>query len=632
MLTTRSTLRGKLLLAFLSLVTVITVAGTIVRQGTDEIGAAFRDTHDGNMPATEALRDARLALTRLVAEAEGFLVTHDAREARNFEVAVRALWTACDEYRASIERVSPAGEPVGARRMETTYGAVRRESGKVVRSGERVLALRPRAHQVERLVAWSKVWQAYGRAAPVLDGAIAREADELRRHTEQVDLAIMRLRTGSLLSTCFALGLAVIMGIFLAQSIRRPIVKLRAAAERIGQGEFSVRIGSTRRDEIGDVARAVDEMAARLERLDFVQGLLDGLPEVVLVLDADGRIVRHNRGLALSPGQTAGTWWDLLGPAASARAREALERVARDKQMRVQVDTASTVGGEHYLWTLVRFAESGIVVSGQDITTRRQAELELIRGRENAVEASRRKSEFLARMSHDFRTPLHGIFGMTDLLLETSLIAEQREFAEGVRRSAEGLVTIIDEVFDFARLDTGQLVLDAVDFSPGKVVEDVLLVVAPRAAAKNLELSCLVHSEVPPLLRGDPGRLRQVLLNLLGNALKFTTVGRIVVRVEVEETLGERTVLYVSVTDTGIGVPVAEQRRLFETLGPGDEAVEHEQGGAGLGLAICRRLVEMMGGEIGVESEPGRGSCFWFTIPLQGRTGLRLPGLARTGT
>jgi len=134
------------------------------------------------------------------------------------------------------------------------------------------------------------------------------------------------------------------------------------------------------------------------------------------------------------------------------------------------------------------------------------------------------------------------------------------------------------------------------------------------------------------LLRGDPGRVRQVLLNLLGNAVKFTSVGRVVVRVEVEQAVGEPTVLYVSVTDTGIGIPVPEQCRLFESLAPGDDAVEQARGGAGLGLAICRRLVEVMGGEIGVESEPGRGSYFWFTIPLPGHMGPRLPGLRLTGT
>lgn len=623
MLTTRSTLRGKLLLAFLSLVTVITIAGTIVRQGTEEIAEAFRRTHRESFPATEALREARLQLTRLVAEAEGYLLTRDQREVDNFRAATRALWEACDRYRVAIPPAMDSATQTLFEQMRTTWVQLRRECGKVVRSGERVLTLRPRAHQVERLLAWGKIWEAYARAAPALDAAIARETDALGRSAAQVDLAIVRLRTGSLLGMCLALGLAVVLGIFLAQGIRRPIVELRAVAERIGRGEFSVRLGSTRQDEIGDVARAVDEMAARLERLDFVQNLLDGLPEIVLLLDVQGRITRHNRALEQPPGQAAGTWWGLLAAGGGGRAREAFDKVASGQSTRAQVETAYAIGGGHYLWTLVRLDEKGILVSGQDITTRRQAELELVRGRESALETSRRKSEFLARISHEFRTPLHGIFGMTDLLLETRLDAEQHDFAGSIRRSAESLVTILDDVIDFARLDTGRLGLDAVDFSPAAAVEEVLAVIAPRASAKELDFTCHVHADVPPLLRGDPRRLRQVLLNLLGNAVKFTSAGRVVVRVEVEQAVGERTVLYFSVTDTGIGIPVAEQQRLFESFAPGDDAIDQGQGGAGLGLALCRRVVEMMGGEIGVESEPGRGSCFWFTIPLAAKAAPR---------
>src|SRR5262249_6968994 len=163
------------------------------------------------------------------------------------------------------------------------------------------------------------------------------------------------------------------------------------------------------------------------------------------------------------------------------------------------------------------------------------------------------------------------------------------EYTNSIRRSADSLVAIIDDVLDFARLDTGQLALNAIDFDPTKVIEGALVVVAPRAAAKELELSCIVHSQVPPLLRGDPGRLRQVLVNLLGNAVKFTSAGRVVVRVEVEQAIGERTVLYFSVTDTGFGIPVADRKRLFETFAPSDDAIDHQHGGAGLGLAICRR-------------------------------------------
>ncbi|BDE06479.1 hypothetical protein WPS_17550 [Vulcanimicrobium alpinum] len=348
-----------------------------------------------------------------------------------------------------------------------------------------------------------------------------------------------------------------------------------------------------------------------------LRGIVNGVTDALIVVDPGGAIVSVNPaaerlfGLASPEARGAPVTqllpdFDHAGPIAYFSAVETTARHARGELFPIELARGRDSSNES--------GETIVIV--RDITQRKAADEAIRQAHDRAVEAAEVKSQFLATMSHEIRTPINAVVGMSELLMQTRLDDEAREYATTVRDSAESLLGIVNDILDFSKIEAGRMELEAAPFSPLVAVENATDILAAAARKKGLSLSTFVAPDVPQRVIGDADRLRQVLLNLLGNAVKFTAEGSVSVRAVVERIDGEDAVMHFSVTDTGPGIAPELADRLFEPFRQADQSTRRRYGGTGLGLSISRRIVELMGGRIGFDSSVGRGSTFWFTVPL----------------
>lgn len=259
---------------------------------------------------------------------------------------------------------------------------------------------------------------------------------------------------------------------------------------------------------------------------------------------------------------------------------------------------------------------TSVVVTSRDITERKYAEEELKKAKKAAEAANTAKSNFLTNISHEILTPMNGVIGMSSLMLDTQLTKDQLKYARFIKNSADSLMTIINDILDFSKIDAGKLEVRTMDFDLRLTIEETVNLLTGPAGKKGLGFSCVIDSDVPSRLHGDPGRLRQIIVNLVGNAVKFTSNGKVSIKVGLEYEDDKQAVIRCAVSDTGIGIPEKDFNRIFYAFTQVDASSTRRYGGTGVGLAISKQLVELMGGQIGVKSKEGNGSCFWFTATL----------------
>lgn len=400
--------------------------------------------------------------------------------------------------------------------------------------------------------------------------------------------------------------------------------------------------------------RLAEEALAR--EANLLRVLIDLWPDHIFVKDFNGRYVVNNAahrsaiGISSLPDVVGKTDFDFFPEELAAQYQQDERAIIHSGRPVLDREDLFTQPDGMQIWLSTRRVPwrdhggnvVGLVGMSQDVTERKRVQTELeqyalelreknekLRGALTAArEATRLKSQFLAKMSHEIRTPMNGVIGMIQLLLNTPLDGEQSEYAGFALRSAEALLRLLNDILDISKIEAGKLELENAPFDLMIALQDIVSLFAVRATAKNLRLECTVRPGVPRFVRGDEGRLRQILTNLLGNALKFTEHGGVILQVErTGESEGKVTVRF-SVEDTGIGISSEQLPRLFQNFVQADSSTTRKFGGTGLGLAICKQLAEMMGGTIGAESEPGKGSKFWFTILFQ-QYGEALP--AATG-
>ncbi len=639
-------LKDKLILAFLYIASLGGIIGVFHIQTTKTLTGQIDRITEKTIPELLELERTKISALRLLSEAySSALIIGESQENKDSSLRDRAEaveeeeeeeWQeALRELKKSLYKLERFSSDPENKKMYREMLNVQKRMEKVARD---IIELKEsNINGKEIIIKQEELELIEGEFLKAIDFLIRKELQQLATETKSAENSAKDSFRYNLISTLTLIVLSIFIGKVLADLIATPILKLKKAAIEIGNGNLDTRVFLNSADEIEFLGNSFNLMAERLQESTvsktYVDKIIKSLNEGLIIIDENNKIADLNPALSILTGYEKK---ELIGQPMKILFAEIddinyLEEVRNDCNKRYNSERI-----ESYLSTkqnkiipininasrLEKESQNGheIVCLIQDISARKEYEQKLIAAKEAALEAVEIKSQFVANISHEIRTPMNGVLGMTELLLITDLDSEQLDYVNTLKASGHNLLSIIDNILDFSKLEAGTMSLIISEFDLYDCLSQTLKMLLPQAKEKNINLELLIQKGVPKKVLGDNKKIQQIIINLVRNGIKFTTKGEVVVLVSLSEQqpINKHKVgLRFAVKDTGIGISSDNLDRIFTSFFQVDGSRTRRYQGTGLGLAICQELVKLMHGEIGVESELNRGTTFWFLVDLE---------------